>query len=110
MAAASDAVEIRAFRGSRRTSVYHGHVLAQTAFARILEVAAARGLPLLSSLDSPGPHELDKPAADRLAKEATRLRAGADVPELDDDLTAVAEVAHWCARASGRSWLRIERS
>jgi hypothetical protein len=109
MGAGGEAVEIRAFRGTRRTSVYREHVLPEQAFAQILAVAAARGLPLLSSLDRRGSHELDKAGAGRLAREATEIRLGADLPAFDDDLTAVVEVARWCARGSGRSWLTIER-
>ena len=52
--------------------------------------------------------ELGKGDARRLADEATGIRAGGVLPELDDDLTAIAEVASWCARATEDSWLRIE--
>ena len=103
-----EAVEVRAFRGTRKSSVYREHVLAESAFVRILDVAARERLTLLSSLDQYGPHELGKGDARRLADEATGIRAGGVLPELDDDLTAIAEVASWCARATEDSWLRIE--
>jgi hypothetical protein len=101
-------VEVRAFRGTRRTSVYCEHRLADEDFVRIHEAAAARGLPLLASLDPCEPHELDKDDAQRLAEEMTDVRRSGDVPDLDDDLTALTEVARWCARATKRSWLKIE--
>jgi hypothetical protein len=103
-----DWVEIRAFRGTRRASVYREHMLPQSAFARILSVGEHDGLPLLSALKPYGPRELDKSGAQQLADEATNIRAGAELPDLDPDLVAIAEVARWCAHASGESWLKIE--
>jgi hypothetical protein len=100
-------VEIRAFRGSRRASVYREHVLSEQVFARMLEVGERRGLALLSSIDQHGSHELDKQTARRLAEEATSLRMSGELPELDDDLVAVCELARWCARAPDDSWMRI---
>ena len=102
------AVEVRAFRGTRRASVYREHVLPEKDFARILAAGKARRLALLSSLDQHGPHELDKASAKGLAEEATGLRMSGELPDLDGDLTAVIEVARWCAHASDDSWLRIE--
>jgi hypothetical protein len=103
-----EVVEVRAFRGTRKASVYREHVLVEAAFVRILEVADREGLTLLQSLDQFGPHELGKADARRLANEATSIRASGVLPELDDELTALAEVANWCARATDNSWLRIE--
>jgi len=108
VSAGSKAVEVRAFRGTRRTSVYREHLLSDEDFARILEAGAARGLTTLASLDRHGPNELDKENARRLAEEMTRIRRNADVPDLDDDLTAIGELARWCARATGESWMKIE--
>ena len=102
-------VEIRAFRGPRRASVYREHVLLEKGLARILGAGERAGLPLLSSLDAYGPSELDKSEAQQLADEITTIRAGAELPDLDPDLVAIAEVARWCAHASGESWLKIER-
>jgi hypothetical protein len=102
-------VEIRAFRGTRRTSVYRGHVVSESAFGRILAVGSRRDLSLLSSLDRSGRHELDKSVANQLAHEATALRMSGELPELDGDLTVIAELARWCAHASGDSWLTIVR-
>lgn len=96
----------RAFRGSRRSSVYREHVVSADAISRISESAAAARLPLLAYLDE---CELDRDDAKRLADEATSLRAEASLLDLDPDLTAIAEVANWSARSRERSWLRITR-
>lgn len=103
-----ETVEIRAFRGNRRSSVYREHVLAGADFVRILHAAELEGLALLASLDQQRPRQLDKADARRLADETTRMRATAALPDLDEDLTAIAEVARWCGRATEDSWLRIE--
>ena len=103
-----ESVEIRAFRGTRRASVYREHVLPEKAFARILTVGERVGLPLLSSLDQYGSRELDQTEAQQLADELTTIRASAELPDLDPDLVAIAEVARWCGRASGEAWLKIE--
>jgi hypothetical protein len=97
-------VELRAFRGTRRSSVYRVHAVDEAAAARIREAAARLGLPLLASLD---PGELDRDEARRLGGELRRLRRSAVLLELDSDLTALALVATWCARAPGRAWLRV---
>jgi predicted house-cleaning noncanonical NTP pyrophosphatase (MazG superfamily) len=102
-----ESIEIRAFRGTRRTSVYREHVLSESAFGRIL--GAGRDLSLLSSLDLDGRHELDKQGSRQLAEEATELRMSGELPELDDDLTVIAELARWCAHASGKARLTIVR-
>ena len=101
------AVEVRAFRGKRRASVYREHALAEADFARILAAGTARGLSLLASLEPHGSHELDKTDARRLAEETTDVRIAADLPELDNELVAIAELARWCARTSGAAWLTI---
>lgn len=105
----SPTLKIRAFRGGRRSSVYREHVVSIEAFVRILDVAKQQGLPVLSSIDPHSARELDKSNARQLADEMRRLRERSELPDLDDDLTAFAEVARWCARASGKAWLRIER-
>jgi hypothetical protein len=89
---------VKAFRGSRRSSIYREFVLEDEAFARIVEAAG------LGPLEVP----LDKDGARRLAEELTELRASAVLPELDDHLTAIVELARWCSRATGDAWLRIE--
>ena len=101
-------MEVRAFRGTRRTSVYCEHRLSDDDFGRIHEAATARGLTLLASLRPNEAHELDKDGAHRLAEEMTDVRRSGAVPDLDADLTAITEVARWCARATKRSWMRIE--
>ena len=100
-------VEIRAFRGTRRTSVYREHVLPKGLFGRILAAGAERDLSLLSSLEVDGRHELDKPRARRLAEEATELRMSGGLIELDHDLTVIAELARWCTHASGDARMTI---
>lgn len=105
---AGELVELRAFRGTRRSSVYRDHVLPERRFARIVEAGEELGLTVLASLAQYGPHELDQAAAQRLADEATVLRSSGRLLELDSDLTSIAEVARWCAHARGHAWLRIE--
>ena len=93
---------VRAFRGSRRSSVYREHAISAAAFVRIAATAARVGLGRLT------PGELDKSQARQLADDLGSLRASLELPELDADLTALADVARWCSRASGDAWLRIE--
>jgi hypothetical protein len=100
-------VELRAFRGTRRTSTYREHTLSEGAFSRILAMGAERGLSQLSSLHVHGRHELDKAGAQRLAEEATEVRMSGQLPDLDGDLIAIVEVARWCVHASEDSWLTI---
>jgi hypothetical protein len=100
-------VEVRAFRGGRRSSVYVEHVLPEKAFRRIREAGTRKGLALISSLGPDQTHELDKRQARRLALEATALRTGGELVDLDDDLAAIVEVTRWCARSSTNSWLTI---
>ena len=107
-AANRKAVQIRAFRGTRRSSVYREHLLPQKAFVEILAVGKRDGLAALASLDRRGPHELDKQNAHRVPDEVGRLRAGGELVELDEDLAAIAELARWCARASAAAWMKIE--
>jgi hypothetical protein len=103
-------VEIRAFRGSRRTSVYRKQLVAGESFARILAVAGRLRLGLLSSLDRLGARELGKRQARTIAEEATRIRASGELPDLDDDLIAFAEISRWCAHSSGGAWMKIASS
>ena len=98
-------MELRAFRGTRRRSVYHAHSVGDEAFARIRVAAERDGLPLLGSLE---PRELDKQEARQLAEELGVIRASLELPELDAELTALADVARWCSRAPGDAWLRVE--
>ena len=103
-----ETVELRAFRGSRRASVYRSHAVSGAAFARILESGASYELALLASLGRTGPHELDKESARQLAAEANEIRKSGELLDLDGDLVAIAELARWCARAPTRSWMTIE--
>ena len=103
-----EVVEVKAFRGTRRTAVYRNHVLSGHDFTRLVETGATRELPVLASLDRPRGRQLDKANARRLAAEATDVRMSGELPDLDGDLVAIAEVARWCARATDDSWLEIE--
>jgi hypothetical protein len=88
--------------------VYRAHVLPQGEFRRIVETADRRGLALLPTLHPRGRQELGKREARALATEATALRVSGELADLDDDLTEIAEIARWCARAGENAWLRIE--
>jgi hypothetical protein len=101
-------VEIRGFRGTRRTSVYRGHVVPEGEFRRVVATAERRGLRLLATLDPHDARELGKREARTLAAETTSLRVSGELADLDDDLTEIAEIARWCARASEDAWLLIE--
>jgi hypothetical protein len=98
-----DGVAIRAFRGTRRSSVYRECLVSEKVFGRLLATGETRGLPLLSSLDSRGPHELDKKRSRRFAEEAAVVEDAVNEP----DFAAIVEIALWCAHAKGNSWLRI---
>jgi hypothetical protein len=102
----SGTVELRAFRGTRRSSVYRAHAVPSAAFTRIVAAGARQGLDGLRDLSAD--LTLDKREARQLADELGNLRASLELPELDADLTALAEVARWCSRAPGDAWLRIE--
>jgi hypothetical protein len=101
-------VAVRAYRGTKRTAVYEEHLLSSSRFRRIVAVGAAHDLGLLASLARRGHRKLGKESARRLAEETTRLRTSGEVPDLDEDLARIAEVARWCARATGNAWMRIE--
>ena len=88
---------VKAFRGTRRSSIYREFVLEDEAFDRIVDALGRQGID----------GELDKDEARRLAEELSELRTNAALPELDDHLTAIAELARWCSRATGDAWLRI---
>jgi hypothetical protein len=103
----TERVEIRAFRGNRRASVYRSHVIGDRDFDRILGIARRRELTLLPSLGPSRTHELGKREARRLAQEATALRMSGELADLDHELTAIAELARWCARTSGQAWVAV---
>ena len=83
-------------------------VLRLPTFVYILTAAKEQRLPLLASLGQSGSHELDKARAQDLAEELTRLRSSGELPDLDEDLTSLAELARWCAHAREEAWLTIE--
>jgi len=97
-------VEFRAFRGTQRSSIYRSHVIGVDALDRIVEAAGQDGL---GRLDPRRTQELEPPAARRLAAQLTELRSSAVLLDLDGHLTALAEVANWCARSREKAWLRI---
>jgi hypothetical protein len=100
-------VEFRAFRGARRSSVYRSHAVEATALKRIVEAAAKEHLGVLEQVEIDQQQELEPATARQLAGELTQLRSLAVLPELDRELTAMAEVANWCARSREKAWLHI---
>lgn len=102
----SERVEARAFRGARKKSVYRSHPLGHRELVRIAGAGRERGFALVAAL-SALPHELDKEGAGRLAIELSDLRRSGVILDLDDDLTALAELARFCARARGGAWLTV---
>jgi hypothetical protein len=102
----SDRIVARAFRGTRKKSVYRDHVVAVGDLARIAEAGRESGLAVTASLASV-PCELDKERAETLAGELSELRLGAELLLLDDDLTALAELARFCSRAHGGAWMTL---
>ena len=99
-------IEARTFRGTRKTSVYRSHPLDVVDLARITDAGRRSGLRVVPSLASI-PCELDKENAGHLAAEVTELRMGAELLDLDDDLTALAELARTCSRARGGAWFAL---
>jgi hypothetical protein len=102
----TERIEARAFRGTRKASVYRGHVLEADDLNRIAEAGRRAGFDLVASLAT-APIEVGKENARRLAGELSELRVGAELLDLDDDLTALAELARFCARARERAWLTL---
>lgn len=96
-------VTIRAFRGTRRSSVYRECVVPERVFSRLLAAGESNGLPSLSSLDALGQHKLDKNRARKLAREVTAIEAVLHEPQL----AAIVEIALWCAHSTATSWLTI---
>jgi hypothetical protein len=70
-------------------------------FRRLLAAGENHGLPLLSSLDPCGPHELDKQQAQKLADEVRVIENN------EPSVVAIAQLALWCARARANPWLSI---
>jgi len=98
-------VEIRALRGSQRSSVYRECVVSDDLFRRLLTAAATRGFRSLTALEPHGPHKLDKQHAWRFAREVAEVQDSLREPEV----AAIIEVALWCAHATHSSWLTIRR-
>jgi hypothetical protein len=102
----TERIEARAFRGTRKASVYRGHVLDADNLDRIAEAGRRAGFDLVASLAAV-PSEVGKEDARALAVELSELRVGAELLDLDDDLAALAELARFCARTRGGAWLTL---
>lgn len=101
-------VEIRAYRGSRRASIYDEHAMPEDLFARLTLIASAYKLHQLSALDPYGPTELNREQARRVSEEAAFVAQTLNDPLLAPHLEAVQRVADYCWKHSGESWLVIE--
>ena len=99
-------IELRAFRGTRRRSVYRAHSLEQARLRRIRAVATLLDLPLLRSIDPETTSTLDRRDARRLAEETSRLRVSGELLDLDEDLAAIATLARWCQHDRA-GWMTI---
>lgn len=97
------AVTIRAFRGTRRSSVYRECVVPEQVFARLVTAGEHKGLRSLASLDTGGPHKLDKNHARKLARDVAEVEGLLNEPQL----AGIVQIALWCAHAKATSWLTI---
>ena len=102
----NEQVEARAFRGTRKKSVYRSHPLGYHELVRIAAAGEQSRLVLVATLGAL-PCEIDKEDAERLATELSELRVAGSLLDLDDHLTALAELARFCARARGGAWLTV---
>jgi hypothetical protein len=100
-----EGIIIRAFRGTRRSSVYRECVVSHGVFSSLLAAGRSDGLPSLASLDADGQHKLDKNHARKFAREVAAIDGVSNEPQL----AAIVEVALWCAHATSTSWLTIGR-
>lgn len=98
-------IEIRAFRGSRRSSVYRACVVPAPAAARMRRAADRHGLSGLASVLDPERGELPKETARRAAEDANALRLSGELLDVDEELLEVADLASWCSRARRGAWL-----
>ena len=96
-------VSIRAFRGTRRSSVYRECLVPERVFSDMVAAGEGQALPTRSSLDADGPHQLDKGHARKLAREVAAI----GTPLHEPHLTALIDIARWCAHAKATSWLTI---
>jgi hypothetical protein len=102
----NERVEARAFRGTRKRSVYRSHEVGHRELVRIASAGEQSGLALVATLAAL-PSELDKEAAEQLAGELSELRLGGTLLDADDDVTQLAELARFCSRARGGAWLTL---
>jgi hypothetical protein len=97
---------IRAFRGTRRSSIYRECVVPEQVFSRLLAAGESNGLSSLAALDANGTHKLDKNHARKLAREVAAIEGLIGGPHL----AGIVETALWCAHATATSWLTIAGS
>jgi hypothetical protein len=103
-----EAVDVRAFRGTRPASVYREYIVGEGTFVRMLELGREKGLPILSLLDQYGSHEFDRMEAAQLLGEVEAVQASPGDDELAQHLLGIANVVRWCADApDGGTWLTI---
>jgi hypothetical protein len=102
----NEQVEARAFRGTRKKSVYRSHPLGYRDLVRIATAGEHSNLPLVAALAAL-PCEVEKADAERLAAELSELRRSGSLLDLDDDLTSLAELERFCARARAGAWLTV---
>ncbi|MGN6799498.1 MAG: hypothetical protein ACTHKS_15260 [Gaiellaceae bacterium] len=102
----NEQVEARAFRGTRKKSVYRSHPLGYHHLVRIAAAGEQSGLALVAALGAL-PCEIEKEDAERLAAQLSELRLSGALLDLDDELTARAELARFCTRARGGAWLTV---
>jgi hypothetical protein len=105
---ANEPVEVRAYRGPRRASVFREHLVPEDLFSRALMLARAYELHQLSALDPYGPFELNKEQARRISEEAAWLAALVNDPLLEPHLHGVRKAADFCWQYSGEAGLIIE--
>jgi hypothetical protein len=96
-------VEIRAFRGTERSSVYRECVVPIELFRRLLATGKSRRLRSLSALDPYGPHKLDREHAKQFAEDVAVVQDTVNEPRFAE----IVAVARWCAHSTAKSWLRI---
>lgn len=101
-------VDVKAFRGTRAASIHREHVVPERLFERILLLASAYELHVLPALDQYGPHELSQQQAETVAEELAFLQPVVNDGALAPHLTALRDLAVWCARSGESSWMHIE--
>jgi hypothetical protein len=104
-----DVLRVRAFRGTRRSSLFREQLLAAAAVDSLQQAAARRGLTTIGTLGRDRSERRSKQQAAQLADELGILLRQLDLPELDAQLTQLLALTRWCARARGGAWLTLDR-